>query len=313
MRFEVQSILRVSTVAIVSGLLVSACAQKAENREGEDEAPPSTKDSAAGNLTTAAGATVDIAGANKVDCSGVKGESAPEGSPVDDVLGVRQGMQPDRVKVILACHDKNYIIREDEIEYSFGEEKIPGLKVTADTGLDKVIVQFMKTANGQEGYQLVKIGRYIEYAEGTGYAVDVLKGTLENKYGKFVDLSRRNTPRYGLSGNNFKSFSGGLAYAVGGQMLGLSNSAFDPCVERNESLAIDSNILINEKCATVVTYVLTPRADDDKQAQALTTVVTYPRLAFSGKLAATDAMKAAADARSAEVKSLAGAGKGPAL
>lgn len=278
-------------------IALASCAPK-EPKEAQPAVEPN--ESAAANITTAAAAS-DLPSATKVDCSAVKPQAAPTGSPTDDILGVRQGMQPVNVKAVLACHDKNFIIREDEVEYNFGEEKIPGLKITADNGLDRVIVQFMRASDGPDGYQLVKISRRVEYAEGKGYAVDVLKSTLENKYGAFVEK-----PSY-----HSNASIGALVYTADGQALGASNSAFNSCTDENANRAAD--ISVNEKCAIVVGYNLEAMRDDEKQAHALVTMVAYPRLAFSGKLAAMDAMKAAADARSAEVKSIAGAGKGPAL
>lgn len=301
MQSKVQSILRGSAVAVLGIVIASACAPKAQDKGAKDAGAPQSESPASGGLTTAAGATVDLVGADKVNCSGVKGEAAPKGSPVDDILGVRQGMQPGAVKAVLACHDKNFIIREDEVEYTFGEDKVPGLKMTADTGLDRVVVHFLKMGDDAAAYQLVKIGRRVEYAEGAGYEVDVLKSTLENKYGAFVD-------RQSYSRN---TSIGALVYAADGQMLGASNTAFRSCTEGDATGVAD--VTVNENCAIVIGYNVVAMEGNEKRAHALTTMVAYPRLAFSGKLAALDAVKAAADARSAEVKGMAGAGKGPVL
>src|SRR3546814_17131374 len=82
-----------------------------------------------------------------INCDQVKGQTAAQGQPPDDILGVRHGMTLQNVKNVLRCTNPLFIFEEKEGNNSNLTSRT--ITLLADSGLDKLKAAFIGT-KGQE-------------------------------------------------------------------------------------------------------------------------------------------------------------------
>ena len=165
---------------------------------------------------------VDVAAAPAVaapkgDCDTVKGQTAPEGQPADDIMGIRQGMTAEQVRNVLQCKNASFAINSRNSTVSLpGGGSMPRVDVYADTGLEKVNVWLVGPA-GQE--RVVHVDRRTEYTAGKELPVDSIEKELAAKYGGF------DTQAGGRWGRIVRSRDG--------QRITQDNSSYGQCASHN--------------------------------------------------------------------------------
>lgn len=254
--------------------LLAACGSKNEKQGDGAAATPE----ASAEVKAPSGPLTDIK--NKVACSTVKGQHAPEGAPADDVLGIRSGTSLEDAKQILTCANNLYVYSENEGTWSRGDEKPTQrfLRLSGDGGLDDVFVDFAGPKGTERAVRMI---RSIEYAEGTEQTVEGIKTSLEQKYGKFEELR----------GYRSNYNTGSIVYSIDGQRLGINNSDFDRCSRGAGFGASDSAALTN--CGLVVNYNIEARPNDSAVTQRFT-VTVFDSMAAQRLMDGIDATRKAA-------------------
>lgn len=250
------------------------------DKAGENMASTAVGSSETGDQADASsGSEVALAA---VDCKQVKGQTAPEGEPADDILGIRPGMGLREVRALLMCKDPDYAFnsRQNEIKLSDGpvDATVSHLTLDADTGLEKLQISFLGPA-GQE--EVVHVSRRVEYVEGKELPVASLKQELASKYGDFDEPS-------------YPSNRGFIIRARGGQRLSKSNSSYKNCDRHHISWSWSPNSLV--PCGDVISYEIDANRENEDLAMAFSVAVTdYVKATQmkSASLAAAQNQKAA--------------------
>lgn len=177
--------------------------------------------SSAGNSEVAAAggaAAVSPAGnKTKIDCSAYKGETAPQGQPADDILGIRQGMTLDQVRNVLLCKNPNYAINTSK-----QSDQLPSggqmteVDLTANTGLDRVDVEFLGPTDKQ---QVVRVDRTDQFNDSNRLPVQSIEQSISKKYGQFDNQNGQET--------------GYIVRALDGERLSSDNSSYGECENGN--------------------------------------------------------------------------------
>lgn len=185
----------------VAALLASACGATASDTAGEEPEKVSSRDDGSGAAAIPnSGASIEAQAS--VNCSQVKGQTAPEGQPTDDVLGVRPGMEMQQVRAILECQNPDMVFNEQEqdviiygktSEGTQTREQVPAKVLSASSGLDHFNLRFI----GSDGHaKLVGIQRRVDFGEEEKTSVTRIVDQLKQKYGEFdsnesLDVSLR--------------------------------------------------------------------------------------------------------------------------
>lgn len=208
------------------------------------------------------------AAAPDANCSGVKGQVAPEGQPVDDILGIRRGMELERVRSILNCTNSGYLVTETDNSVQVNIDKrnrqVPAKVLTGDNGLDQIVVQFAGLP-GQE--KVVMVARNLEFAEGNEKLFTALVQEIEGKYGVGTKIQD-----YYNSSNH----TGMLLYAGDGQRVGESNSRFNSC-KMSPGQSLNSNSAGREGCGLTIVYQVVPAQNNNTLARKLGLVIIDQR------------------------------------
>jgi hypothetical protein len=236
--------------ALAPLLLVVGCGDRGEETAKADAAP---------KAVAAAGQTAAGAAPAAVNCSKVKPQSAPAGSPVDDVLGVRLGMSLQDARQVLGCANPVYVFSETEGQWNRGDKPVMRrVMLVGDGGLDDVAVDF---AGPKGAERAVRFMRVVEYAEGKEQPQALIRDTIEKKYGAFDALNSYNS--------NVQA--GAAVYSLDGQRLGSTNSDYSQCVN-NAGDGISGNVTLSN-CGLVVKYKLESPASDRELARRFSVVV----------------------------------------
>jgi hypothetical protein len=218
---------------------------------------PAAQADAAATASQSGEPGAQAAAAKKSDCARVRPQAAPAGQPADDVLGLRVGMSLEDARKILACANPIYAFSEQQGQwYRNGKPPMRRVVLQADGGLDDVTVDFA----GPEGAErAVRLVRTMEYAQGSERPFDLIKSTIEKKYGALDTLEG-----YGTS-------AGAAVYAVDGQRLGAANTDYSQCIRNAGDYATSSPTLSN--CGLVVKYRIQPAQGDEALARSFNVVV----------------------------------------
>lgn len=200
-----------------------------------------------------------------VDCGNVKRQTAPQGQPDDDIVGIRRGMSEKQVKDILTCRKANYAITSTPQNATVGNGvQVSHVNVVGNNGLDKVSVWLVGPPGAERVYQ---VDRIVEYAEGKGLPVESIKQEISKKYGNF-DVIGSNPPE------------GNIVRALGGEQLALDNSNYQNC--RTHYLSNSVTV----PCLSHVSYRIDPSSDNPALARRFS-------LAITNHMAAAQMVKAA--------------------
>jgi hypothetical protein len=127
-----------------------------------------------------------------VNCDQVKPQTAPPGSPTDDILGVRPGLLPKQAQDILICENPRFSIDgQDDKGGNFGIPPYPdgtmalnGFTATQEesptTPGDKIIVTYVGLP-GEE--RVAGVGRTMSFPPGHEPTIGSIRDGLIRKYG----------------------------------------------------------------------------------------------------------------------------------
>lgn len=230
-----------------------------------------------------------------VDCRQVRGQTAPQGQPADDILGLRQGMTIEQVRNVLTCANPNFAF-EEQVDTSVPSDFPASRRVTlvADAGLDEVHAEFV---GGEGEERLIRVAREVEYAAGSEPVLPVVTTALQEKYGEFEETQ-----------DDTRRLRGVQVHAPGGQRIGPENNDFSGCAS-NVGMRLNANYDIGN-CGQVVVYEIRKKDGNRDLAQSFTVVSMNQTAARRIAEAATAAETARAEAMAAEAQK---AGDGPAL
>lgn len=254
-------------VAAAALFIVAACGNS-EPSEGAlpTERAPSESGSSSGSEDDATNKAE--AARSDVNCSGVKGQIAPEGAPVDDILGIRRGLGLEQVRGILSCTNSGYLVTETEatipLNLNNTRRNVPTKILIGDNGLDKVTVQ-LAGLPGQE--KVISVIRSLEFAEGNEKLFETMIAELEGKYGAGTKLQAFDN-----------TYSAMLLYAGDGQRVGESNSRFNGCQMR-PSYEGFVGTQVNATCGLTIAYRVQPAQDNATLARKLDIIIVDQRLA----------------------------------
>jgi hypothetical protein len=240
--------MRHDNVLMAALLLTAGCGGDGQSVNGSETASGGDPGSSPAAQTVAAAATAEP----DVECGSVKGQSAPQGQPADDILGVRHGMTLGQVRNVLQCKNPSYAINSNNSSIGLPSGgQMSRINLTADTGLDRVNV-WLVGPSGRE--QVIHVERMMEYTEGKQLPVASIKQELASKYGKFDDAS------YG--------HNGAIVRSRDGQQLTPQNSNYGICSQQNfqTSSAVP--------CLNVVSYHVQPDNRNPDLAARFTVAVT---------------------------------------
>lgn len=245
--------------------------------------------------TVAADPATTPAATPAVDCRQVRGQTAPDGQPTDDILGLRQGMRIEEVRNVLTCANPNFVF-EEKVSTSAPSNFPASRRVTlsADAGLDAVQAEFVG-ADGDE--RLIRVAREVEYASGNEPVVPVVTTALQNKYGEFDQTHESNRQQRAVQ-----------VHAPGGQRIGPDNTDFSGCAN-SVGTRLNATYQVRN-CGQVVFYEISKKNGNPDLVQSFTVVSMNQAAARRLAEAATEAETARAQAIAAETQK---SGGGPAL
>ncbi len=235
--------MRISVFGMCGLLLLAGC--------GGDDG--SAADAEQSSVEGSSSSDTEVAsGEGGAGCESVEGETAPEGQPADDILGVREGMSIEQTRQVLQCRNASYAIRTSDYKPSLPDGgQMSRVDLTADSGLDRVVV-WLVGPSGEE--QVMHVERTIEFTSGNELPIASIEQELENKYGEF------DAAAYGHSGYIVRSRDG--------QRLGPNNTNYTVC--RRHTFSSESP----KPCFNVVSYDIQDSSDNAQLASKFTVTIT---------------------------------------